>query len=217
MPFEHVNRREVERRKERLLAEYDESRVVETTFDVEQEEFAETVAHARDGYIGGGYCWVVRSPAQAAPLTESMPEKAGNDHDRALLIMSRGADRWGVPGGGLEGYDPAVEGRPLSPSDAGHGETYEEAARREVEEETGVACTINDCFRLEHARWVPTDHRKTVMHALYTFFDATYAGGHIRVQPGELDGAAWFRQIPERLHPATEGKAERWVSDRPRE
>lgn len=56
MPSEHLNRREVEGRKERLLAEYDEPRVFETGFELEQDDFAETVGHAREGYIGSGYC-----------------------------------------------------------------------------------------------------------------------------------------------------------------
>jgi 8-oxo-dGTP diphosphatase len=211
MPVEHVNRVETERRLERLRAEYDDPPVVETTFDVDPAGFAEATANARDGYIGGGYCWVVRTPEQAAPLTPSMPDDAGNDSDRVLLILSRGSNEWGLPGGGLEGYDPAaVEDPPPEPDDAAHGETYEDAARREVAEETGIECRITDCWKIERGTWEPTDDRDVVLHSLFVFFEGTYADGHIAVQQGELDGAAWFGHMPERLHPANEAKAERW-------
>ncbi len=211
MSTEHVNREETERRLERLRADYDDPPVVESTFDVDPSGFAEATANAREGYIGGGYCWVVRSPEQAPPLSPSMPDDAGNDHDRVLLILSRGADDWGLPGGGLEGYEPAaVSDPPPSPDDDAHGETYEEAAVREVAEETGVECRITGCWKIERGYWEPTDDRDLRLHSLYVFFEAEYVDGHPDLQPGELDGAGWFRHMPERLHPANEEKAAEW-------
>ena len=211
MPPTHVHREETERRLERLRREWDDPPIVESTFDVDPDEFAAAMANARNGYIGGGYCWVVRSPEQAAPLTPSMPDDAGNDHDRVLLILSRGSNEWGLPGGGLEGYDPGeVEDPPPAPEDPAYGETYEDAAVREVAEETSIECRITDCWKIERGTWEPTDDRDVLLHSLYVFFEAEYVDGHVALQPGELDGAAWFRYMPERLHPANEEKAAAW-------
>jgi 8-oxo-dGTP pyrophosphatase MutT (NUDIX family) len=128
-----------------------------------------------------------------------MPEEAtpGDGEERALLILGRADDWWGVPGGGQE-----------------DDETFEEAAVREVREETGVDCEVADLFRLEHVErhcTGPDDDR--VNHMLFVFFDADYAGGEIRVQPGELHGAAWFGEAPGRLHPATEQRAAEWFGE----
>nr|WP_233265142.1 NUDIX domain-containing protein [Halomarina oriensis] len=129
-----------------------------------------------------------------------MPEAASPDSDeeRALLILGRADNGWGVPGGGQE-----------------DDETFEEAAVREVREETDVDCEVTDLFRLERVERHCTDpDDDRVNHMLYVFFDADYAGGEIRIQPGELHGAAWFGEAPERLHPATEPKAKEWFGER---
>jgi 8-oxo-dGTP pyrophosphatase MutT (NUDIX family) len=142
---------------------------------------------------------VTRTAEQFAALTESMPDEAGAapDEERALLILGRSEDWWGVPGGGQE-----------------DDETFEEAAVREVDEETGVDCSVTDLFRIEHVERHCTDpDDDRVNHMLFVFFDADYAGGEIRVQPGELHGAAWFGEAPGRLHPATEPKAKEWFGE----
>jgi 8-oxo-dGTP pyrophosphatase MutT (NUDIX family) len=197
-----VNEREVERRIDRLLAEYGEVPVEEETWEDSREEFTRAIEHAENGYLGGAYAWVVREPADAVPLTESMPEEAEADARRALMILNRANDRWGLPGGGLEG-----------------DETYEAAARREVREETGIECSVTDPFLLRRVTAVPeSDHVAAEfdtdrVHLLYAFFDATYEGGSIAIQPGELDGAAWFAEPPARMLPANERRAETWSPD----
>jgi 8-oxo-dGTP pyrophosphatase MutT (NUDIX family) len=197
----HINREPVERRRERLLEEYgrEDVELVETRWESPPEEFEEYVGVSREGYIGGGYCWVTRTAEQLAALTESMPEEAAPDDGerRALLILGRADNGWGVPGGGQE-----------------DDETFEEAAVREVREETGVDCEITDLFRVEHVERHCTDpNDDRVNHMLYVFFDADYTGGEIRIQPGELHGAAWFGEAPERLHPATEQRAAEWFGE----
>jgi 8-oxo-dGTP pyrophosphatase MutT (NUDIX family) len=194
----HINREAVECRRERLLDEYGREGVelVEKRWESPPEEFEEYVEQSRAGYIGGGYCWVVRTDDQFADLTESMPEGATPDdgEKRALLILGRSEDWWGVPGGGQEG-----------------DETFEQAAVREVREETAVDCEVTDLFRIEYAERHCTDPKDgRVNHMLFVFFDADYTDGEIRIQPGELHGAAWFGEAPGRLHPATERKADEW-------
>ncbi|WP_135851899.1 NUDIX domain-containing protein [Halorussus salinus] len=188
-----INERTVERRMDRLLDGYGDVPVEERTWNRSPERFEREVQQARDGYVGGAYAWVVRRPDEAADLTESMPPEAEDDRKRALMILGRGADRWGLAGGGLEG-----------------DETHEEAVRREVREETGVECEPTDCFLVRHVTVVSEAEDDRRIHFLYAFFDATYEGGSITVQPGELDGAGWFAEPPERLLPANERRAESW-------
>lgn len=190
MPAEHVNRESVERRLERLQDEYGEVPVEKITEAIPADEFAEAREHARNGYTGGAYAWVVRAPEQTAELTESMPDDV-EDGRRVLLILGRGGTKWGLAGGGRE-----------------DGETYEEAAVREVAEETSVECELTDLFLLRRMRWESAGDHEEVLHGLYVFFDAAYGGGHIAIQPGELNGAAWFADPPARMLPANEFRAD---------
>lgn len=187
---EHVNRETIERRRDRLLAEYEPVEFQEDEATIDAEEFAELREVAEDGYLGGGYCWVVREPEQAAELTPSMPDDLDEDQ-RVLMIQSRGSSRWGLAGGGRE-----------------DGETFEEAALREVREETGIDCAVTDCFLIAHRTFRPTDECDDRVHLLYAFFDARYDGGHVEIQPGELNGAAWFAEPPERMHPENQFRAD---------
>jgi ADP-ribose pyrophosphatase YjhB (NUDIX family) len=191
-----INGAAVERRTDRLLAEYGDPPVEEQTWERSPERFEREVQQAKNGYVGGAYAWVVRRPDEAADLTPSMPPEAEDDRKRALMILGRGADRWGLAGGGLE-----------------DGERYEEAVSREVREETGIECEPTDCFLLRHVTVVSETDDDRRIHFLYAFFDATYEGGSITVQPGELDGAGWFAEPPERLLPANEHRAESWMPE----
>lgn len=136
-------------------------------------------ASVDDGYLGGGYVWVVRDPADAPDLTESMPGWARDDDPRALLILNRGGDAWGLPGGGRE-----------------DGESFEDAARREVREEVGIDCALTGCFLLRRFVVTDPDGDRPPVHFLQAFFDGAYRDGTLRVQGGELHGAAWFANPP---------------------
>lgn len=104
-----------------------------------------------------------------------------DDAGRALLIRHEGSpNEWGIPGGG---HEP--------------GETMEETARREVHEETGVECTIED---VNYAR------RKTIVlapdpaeryYVLTVIFDMTYDSGSISIDDEEVLEAKWFAEPPE--------------------
>ncbi len=188
-----INRAEVEKRIERLQGEYGDIPVEEKTWERPPETFEEILGYARDDYLGGAYAWVVRNPADAPSLSDSMPDEARGDAPRALMILNRGSESWGLPGGGRE-----------------DGETFEDTTIREVEEETGIRCSLTEPFLLCKATVVSEGDDDKRIHLLYVFFDAEYRGGTIAIQGGELNGAAWFAEPPEKMLPANERRAEDW-------
>ena len=184
---EDVNRETVERRRDRLLDEYGEVRVHEEREVVDADRFVDLRDFARDGYTGGGYAWVVRRPEQAIDLTESMPDEV-DEQPAVLMILGRGGDRWGLPGGGREA-----------------GETYEEAAVREVHEETGVDCELTGVWQVKRRRFVHREDPERRGYLLSVFFTAAYAGGEADRYPERWDEDAdeeildveWFDELPE--------------------
>lgn len=188
----HINRDTIAERLARLDEEYGVDQVDEQPVDVDPERFPGEIEMARDGYDGSSYIWIVRSPEEAGPLTESMPHHAGNDRDRALMILGRGGDHWGVPGGGREAE-----------------ESYEEAALREVREETSIECQICDVAVVSHECRTAPGYDE-VLHNLRVVFRGQYESGSISIQPGELDGAAWLAERPRRVHPLVEPVADEW-------
>jgi len=186
-----INRDAVADHLDQLRETYGDLPIEEVRDEIAAERFERVREDFLDGYVGGAYAWVVRGPDQRPGLTESMSEEDRDDRRRALMILSRGSDRWGLPGGGLEG-----------------DETFDEAAVREVREETGVDCRPSDPFLVERVRAVSAAEHDDVLHGLRVFFDAEYEGNTISIQPGELAGAAWFAEPPERMHPQNERRAE---------
>jgi ADP-ribose pyrophosphatase YjhB (NUDIX family) len=193
----HVNREDVERRLARLQDDWGEFPVEFEREEVPAEGFDSFLADARDGYTGGGYVWAVRPPDWAPDLSESMHDSARQTDDRVLLVLGREYEWWSAAGGGRE-----------------DGETYEEAAVREVDEETSVDVSITGVARAERFESSPDDDRDVTAHTLFVVFEGRYEGGHIQVQPGELNGAAWFRELPAKVHPIVEPLADTWHGDR---
>lgn len=188
---ERINEPFVDDQAVALQDRYGEVEVGADVVEVPADEFDEYVANARGGYVGGAHACVTRTSDQAGYPSESY---AGPDVEReqALLILPRGSEAWGLPGGGVE-----------------DGESFERAVRREVLEETGVGCEVTGLWALVRRTWRssdPDDHRETV--TLHAFFDAEYVGGSITVQPGEVDGAAWFAERPGSLMEQTERRAD---------
>jgi 8-oxo-dGTP diphosphatase len=153
--------------------------------------------HADSDYVGGAYAWVIRRPEDAAALSESFYGDPG-DEPRVLLQLPRGETEWGLPGGGLEDE-----------------ERFEDAALREVREEVGVDCQITDLWLLQRIEWTSTDAGdERSSYSLHAFFDARYEGGHISIQAGESNGAAWFAALPpdDRLMSEVLERADSWRS-----
>jgi 8-oxo-dGTP diphosphatase len=188
-----VNRADVERRQARLLEEYGDVPVRDEREEVPADLFPELLALAEEGYTGGGYVWVTRPPSEAAPPSESIPDDL-DERERVLLVLGRGSTRWSLPGGGRE-----------------CGESYEEAAVREVREETGIECTVVEPFLISRRVTTAEQGYDERLHTLWVFFDGRYTRGNIRIQAGELNGAAWFVEPPERMHPECEFRAADWT------
>jgi 8-oxo-dGTP diphosphatase len=195
MPGSDINADIVEQEIDRLQTKYDDVLTETEHYDTRSDDFERHLDYARDGYVGGAYVWVVRSPENAPSLCPSMSGADESDRDRVLMILNRGSEEWSLPGGGRE-----------------NGELFEEAAVREVEEETNINCEVNDLFSLYHAV-VTTADRDERVHTLYAYFDGRYDDGTIAIQGGELNGAVWFAELPARLHPPTERRAEEWDGD----
>lgn len=196
MPGPDINADIVEQERDRLQTKYDDVSTETEHYDTQSDDFEEHLGYARDGYVGGAYVWVVRSPEDAPPLSPSMSGVGEENRDRVLMILNRGSEEWRLPGGERE-----------------VGELFEETAVREVEEETNIDCELTDLFSLHHAV-VRTADREERVHTLYAYFDGRYDDGTIAIQGGELDGAVWFAELPARLHPPTERRAEEWDGDR---
>jgi len=187
-----VNREDVRQRKSRLLADHGDVPVREEREEVPVELFPELRSLAREGYTGGGYVWVVREPPETAPPGDSVPDDIA-ERKRVLMILSRGSHRWGLPGGGRE-----------------CGDSYEDAAVREVREETGIDCRIVEPFLIRERVTVSAGDHDERLHTLWVFFDGRYDGGTISIQPDELNGAAWFAEPPDRMQPENEFRAAEW-------
>lgn len=195
VPSTDINADIVEQEIDRLQSKYDGVITETEHYDVSPDPFKKHIDYARGGYVGGAYVWVVRQPEDAPPLSPSMSDIDTDNRDRVLMILNRGSEEWDLPGGGRE-----------------EGETFEEAAIREVEEETHISCELTELFLLHHAV-VTTDHREERVHTLYAYFDGSYTAGEVAVQGGELNGVAWFAEPPERLDPVTDRRAEEWYSE----
>lgn len=196
-----VNEVAVERRQRQLLSAYGEVPIERETVPLPADRYRDHATAAREGYLGGGYVWVVRAAGQGPDPSEDTPTDLLRDTDRVLLVVGRGSgDQWSIPGGGQEG-----------------DESFESAARREVFEETGIDCEVTGLFKIQHLTAVPTDpvavDDDDAIHSLYAFFEGKYRSGQIAIQESELHGAAWFADLPDPLHPAIADRAEDWESE----
>ncbi|WP_207590362.1 NUDIX domain-containing protein [Halomontanus rarus] len=181
-----INEAAVERRKERVRESYGDVPVQRRRWTISEDEFRSWVRTSRDGYVGSAYVLVRRPPEETHELTPTMSVD-GPERERVLLVLPRGEHRWGLPGGGLEG-----------------DESFEDAAVREVLEETGIDCELTGLAFCRHDVTTGDGDSPERLHALRAFFTGRYVDGTIAIQPGEMNGAAWIAEPPERLLPGTE-------------
>ncbi|HHX64253.1 MAG TPA: NUDIX hydrolase [Chloroflexi bacterium] len=95
---------------------------------------------------------------------------------KVALIATHGGRRWGLPKGGI-----AV------------GESLEEAALREVREETGLVAEIIEPLEpIEYWFWWGEAGRKVRHHKRVHFFLMKALGGNIADHDHEVDEVRWF-------------------------
>jgi 8-oxo-dGTP diphosphatase len=102
-----------------------------------------------------------------------------DERDRLLLALWNEAGRWTLPGGGVELH-----------------ESVEEAAVREVREETGYDVELGRLLGV-HTHVVPPEERTTRRDRFYkgvrVIFEAEILGGDLRHEvDGTTDEARWF-------------------------
>lgn len=93
-----------------------------------------------------------------------------------LLVRFADGGRWTLPGGGLD-----------------HGERPEDAAVREVAEETGLRIALGPLISVDSTHWDRShDGRSIDLHALRILYTAEVVGGVLRDEVGgSSDKAAW--------------------------
>ncbi|MFQ6015232.1 MAG: NUDIX hydrolase [Anaerolineae bacterium] len=90
-----------------------------------------------------------------------------------VLVATKGGERWGLPKGWLE-----------------KGEKAEEAACREVEEETGLLVTVlKELDTIDY--WYYPD-KSTRHHKFVDFFLMACQGGRVENHDWEVEEARWF-------------------------
>jgi 8-oxo-dGTP diphosphatase len=93
--------------------------------------------------------------------------------DDRILLIQRGTPpskgQWSVPGGAIE-----------------LGESFEDTAKRELDEECGVEIEVDDIFDVEN--FIIRDEDDNIQyHYVVTYVTANYISGNIRPGPEEMD------------------------------
>lgn len=106
-----------------------------------------------------------------------------NEHDEVLLIKDAERSGWGDPGGK---HEP--------------GESLEETARRELLEETGVACELSGIVEarvITHA--VEGRPTRPPIVRLIVLFEGRHRAGTPRPREGEIEAVRWWDRHPDDL------------------
>ncbi|SDJ96605.1 ADP-ribose pyrophosphatase YjhB, NUDIX family [Halovenus aranensis] len=105
-----------------------------------------------------------------------------NDAGEVLLVRDEGDDGWSDPGGKRE-----------------PGESYESAAKRELEEETGVTCQLTGLCEVHRIENVNVQRDAPSIFEPLVIFDGVYESGELDARDGEIAEVGWFVQPPEHV------------------
>ncbi|PSQ18585.1 ADP-ribose pyrophosphatase [Halobacteriales archaeon QS_8_69_26] len=104
-----------------------------------------------------------------------------DDDGRVLLAKDEGTVGWMDPGGKRE-----------------PGESFEEAARREIREETGGEVTLTGVLELHRITvYDGTDRDRPHLLEPIVIFEARYEGGDPEPTDGEIEAVEWFESTPD--------------------
>jgi 8-oxo-dGTP diphosphatase len=103
------------------------------------------------------------------------------ENEQVLIVHNRDANTWTMPGGAVE-----------------NDETLEQAAIREVKEETGLQVEISDVVAVNECLF-----KRENEHAIFITFRAEITGGKISIEnPNEISKITWVDiQAADKLMP----------------
>lgn len=105
-----------------------------------------------------------------------------DERGRVLLVRHEGDDAWSDPGGKQE-----------------PDERFEETARRETREETGVEVELSDVRQAHRVTIRPSESDRPPIHRLIVIFDGEYVSGETRPREGEIAEVRWWSECPAEL------------------
>lgn len=118
-------------------------------------------------------------------------------HERVLLQRRTDNHLWGIPGGAME-----------------LGESFEETARREVREETGLSVGMMSLFYLNSGQdsffQYPNGDNTYLAAAVFVSKDYT---GNVVLQVDETEDLAWFERatLPLEINPCDRPPLRKWL------
>ncbi|WP_158057808.1 NUDIX hydrolase [Halorussus halophilus] len=122
--------------------------------------------------------------------------RSDDGSDRLFIRHPEAPKKWGIPGGTHQG-----------------DESFEDTARREVREETGLDCEITNLWRVVRRTIVLETNPEKRLHVLTTQFEGRADGDSSPSATGddEILEARWFDKPPASVHEFLESKVRAWA------
>ncbi|MFB6099683.1 MAG: NUDIX hydrolase [Candidatus Nanohalobium sp.] len=105
-----------------------------------------------------------------------------NNTGQVLLVKNKSDDSWGDPGGHHE-----------------DGESFEETAKRETEEEAGVKAEITGIETVDKVKLQHRDDEDKHIYNLLVVFRGKHVSGEPEPQQSEIEEVKWWSEHPENL------------------
>jgi len=105
-----------------------------------------------------------------------------NNNGEVLLVKNKGDEGWSDPGGHQE-----------------NEESFEEAAKRETKEETGVEAQITGIEAVDKIKLQNEENEDKVLYNPIIVFKGKYVSGHPEPQQSEIKQLKWWDKHPEKV------------------